>query len=106
MRTSGDEEWIECDFSIDREATKTPRRNDEIEESLQFHNKLCDWTEKVGSFCPSHYRQAILDKHNPVVVPSDGKTERDWVTVDFSYTEQTIQYFVPSSPYPRSMVCC
>jgi len=52
---------FECDFSIDRSVAKTPRRNKEIEQSLQFHKQLHQWVNDVKDFFSRSYNDFQQD---------------------------------------------
>ncbi|GKY91218.1 hypothetical protein MPSEU_000094400 [Mayamaea pseudoterrestris] len=68
-----------CQFAIDRtvHSCKTPRRNDKVNEAVQYHQALFAWTSKVQGFFRRRLEHDITKKHSPVNRnPSSGDDTR------------------------------
>ena len=66
--------WIGCfttsisvQFHINRDhaTTKTPRRNEDIEQALEFMERLCGWSRGVHQNYLCHLDVVLRGKHNP-----------------------------------------
>ena len=72
---------IDCDtltarFRIDTEnpATKTPFRNQDIEDTLTFMESLGKWARSIIQFFIHHVQRIILSEHNPAGSPAPTQT--------------------------------
>mmetsp|Transcript_652 Transcript_652/g.1139 ORF Transcript_652/g.1139 Transcript_652/m.1139 type:complete len:988 (+) Transcript_652:115-3078(+) len=54
-------------FHIQTNEAKTPRRNTQVEEALDFVYRMQEWASSVRSHFTFRLQQDIIDKHNPVV---------------------------------------
>jgi len=57
-----------CQFTIDRSAKKckTPRRNDNVQEAVDFHKQLYDWARITQGFFLQRIEKELQGKDNPV----------------------------------------
>jgi hypothetical protein len=62
---------LTAQFKIDTEkdTTKTPLRNANVEDATDFMNRLAAWTRKMSFFFQNHVERNILSKHNPAGSP-------------------------------------
>jgi hypothetical protein len=62
---------LTAQFKIDtkNETTKTPLRNEDIENTTDFMHRLATWTRKVSTFFQHHVERNILSRHNPTGSP-------------------------------------
>ena len=59
---------LSSQFKVDTEdekTTKTPRRNDAIQKSLDFADQFVDWCLSIQKFFAQTLARNALDKHNP-----------------------------------------
>lgn len=62
-----------CNFLIDRgnkDACKTPRRNEDVDMAVAFDKSLQEWTEKVSQYFTGRIETDMANRHNPVNVGS------------------------------------
>lgn len=81
-------------FKIDTQDpdTKTPRRNWEVENALDFMESLKNWNRKVCSFFFQNVKREMIDKHNPAGPQPKGYKPIQWS----SLTPDTV--FLPIQP--------
>jgi hypothetical protein len=62
-----DADALTAQFKIDTQHpdTKTPRRNKQVDDTLDFMSNLQDWTRGVRSHFAGCVQREIIDKHNP-----------------------------------------
>jgi hypothetical protein len=65
-----DIEIMSSSFHIHRETAKTPRRNDQVENALQFLHSLSDWVSNVRFHFTVRLQQDIVEENNPVFPPA------------------------------------
>ena len=85
---------MEGQFSIDRATAKTPRNNESVKASEEFHQKTLAWVKSVKFFFVNRLEKTILGKHNPVVAH---KETEDKATTVSSLTADDV--FCPFHPF-------
>jgi hypothetical protein len=86
----------QCQFYIDRTkpSCKTPRRNENVDEVVQFAHELQMWTRRVSTFYLIRIQNGIQNRHRPASPTEDGTGNKG---PDLgSVTDETI--FVPVIP--------
>ncbi|GAX14051.1 hypothetical protein FisN_5Lh025 [Fistulifera solaris] len=86
----------QCQFYIDRtkHSCKTPRRNENVDEAVQFEHELQLWTQRVSTYYLTRVQNGIQNRHKPASPTEDGTSNKG---PDLgSITDETI--FVPVIP--------
>jgi len=53
-------------FNIDTESSKTPRRNEQVDDAIDFFNRMEYWVNQVKSHFAINLQRNVLNKNNPV----------------------------------------
>jgi len=76
-----DIENMAAHFTIDTqdETTKTPRRNQQVEDAISFSAEMKKWMDRVRSRFTIQYERYFINKHNPAKpspIPPEGNSKR------------------------------
>ena len=66
-----DTEKLNAQFKIDTQTSKTPRRNQQIEDAMTFLSNFEGWSKFVRDHFTVRLQHDIMEKHNPVVIPTE-----------------------------------
>jgi hypothetical protein len=61
-------------FSIDRTVSKTPLRNDQVNEALGNMAAWKDWAFNVRKYFVTNIQKDIVEKHNPAIITADSNS--------------------------------
>eukprot|EP00934_Nitzschia_sp_Nitz4_P000039 Nitzschia sp. Nitz4//scaffold22_size323478//192982//195967//NITZ4_000553-RA/size323478-augustus-gene-0.206-mRNA-1//1//CDS//3329543073//39//frame0 len=83
-------------IDVDNKDTKTPRRNQDVIDAIDFMKSLSTWAKKVGAYLQRRVQKDIVDKHNPTGPKQPDASRLDGLSSD------TI--FVPFYPFLAEIV--